>query len=203
MSSPDGRRFHGGSTQGIGALVAAGVTTTMIAASNWTGDNVAGRFALAGFALFVIALAFGSARFVGMASLPVLGSALFASTTADSPAWVRSIVVGCLWYVAVELAWDSIERRKGVRRSRALELRRINEVSSIAVISLGVTVTAYAGSSLDAPRTLIGQAVIVVSLLAALIFTIRHVETTGAPPSNRVAGSDSGQCLGDVDNPTP
>jgi hypothetical protein len=183
MSEPDGRRFHNGGTQGLGALVVAAVTATMVAASNWTGDNVAGRFAIAGVVLFAIALAVGSARLVGVASLPVLGSALFASATADSPAWVRSIVVGCLWYVAVELAWDSIERRKGVKRSPALELRRINEVSSIVVISLGVTVTAYAASSLDAPRTLIGQAVIVVALLAALVFAIRHVVATGARPA--------------------
>jgi hypothetical protein len=53
----------------------------------------------------------------------------------------------------------------------------------IVVISLGVTVTAYAASSLDAPRTLSGQAVIVVAVLAALIFTIRHVIGTGGPPA--------------------
>lgn len=91
-------------------------------------------------------------------------------------------MLGCLWYVAVELAWDAIERRSDGQRSSALDLRRINEVSTVVVVSLVVTASAYAASSLDAPRTLLRQAVIVIALLAALVIAIRHILAT-APPA--------------------
>jgi hypothetical protein len=175
--------LQNGVAQALMALVVAAASAATIAVSHWTAGNVAGRFALAGVVVFAIGLAFGSARLVGVASLPVLGSALLASATGESPAWVRSIVVGCLWYVAVELAWDSIERRNGVKRSSALEFRLFNEVASVVVISLGVTVVAYAASGLDAPRTVIGQAAIVVALFAALLFATRRLTATVSPRS--------------------
>ncbi len=175
MSRSKHRRLNNGAIQALMALLVAAASAATIAAPDWTADNVAGRFALSGVVLFAIGLALGSARLVGVAALPVLGSALFSSATGESPAWVRSIVVGCLWYLAVELAWDSIERRNGVKRSSDLELRRINEVAVVVVISLGVTVSAYAASSLDAPRTLIGQAAILTALFAALLLVIRQL----------------------------
>lgn len=172
------RQFHDGATQGLAAMAAGIVTASIIASSASSGDPLTGRLAILGVVLFAVALALGSARIVGVTSLPVLGSALASSATADNPAWVQSIIVGCLWYVAVELAWDSIERRDGARRAIALDLRRINEVASVVFIALAVTATAYAASSFDLSRTLVRQVVLVVALIAALVLAIRHVVAT-------------------------
>lgn len=189
MTARSRRLFHDGGPQGLAAVAAAITTAAVIVASASSDDELAGRLAIVGAVVFVIALALGSARIVGATSLPVLGSALASSAGAGDPAWVRSILLGCLWYVAVELAWDSIERRDGARRGTALDLRRTNELAAIVVISLAVTVSAYAASSFDVPRTLARQFLLIVAVIAALVLTIRHVVATA--PTNEEGRTSS------------
>ncbi len=178
MTARSHQPFRDGGTQGLAAVAAAITTAAVVATSASSDDELAGRLAIVGAVVFVIALALGSARLVGAASLPVLGSALASSAGAGDPAWVRSIVLGCLWYVAVELAWASIECRDGAQRGTALDIRRINEVASIVVISLAVTMSAYAASSFDVSRTLARQVLLIVAVIAALGLAIRHVVAT-------------------------
>ena len=172
------RFLRPGRLQAAAAVVLAAVTAAVIAGVSTRAD-FAGRLAIVGVVFFAIALALGSARFVGIATVPVLGSAMVAAGGADDPAWVRSIVVGCLWYLAVELAWDSIERRDGGERSSALVHRRVHEVATVVTLSLVVTIAGFAASGVAPQRMLLTQGPIVVGLIAALGLAARHVATTG------------------------
>ena len=124
-----------GIAQAGGAVTTA--TTSALLVIGWATDHrdVAGRLALAGLILFGLTLALGSARLVGLATLPMLGAALVA---ADGRASIGSIVVGCLWYVTLELAWDSIERRDGGERTAAYAHRRVFEVTTVVTLTLAV-----------------------------------------------------------------
>jgi hypothetical protein len=177
MTGSDDGLFHEGGTQAFGALVAAIATAAIVFSASSQGEGD-GRLAVAGVICFAVALGLGSARVVGACSFPVLGSALISSASADQTAWFQSIAVGCLWYVAVELAWDSIERRTPAVRSPAVQLRRVNEVSSVVLISLAVTVSAYLASTLDAARTPGRQGLILVAVISALGLTVRHLAST-------------------------
>jgi hypothetical protein len=160
--------LRGGRLQTGAALGLAGLTVGVIAASSSSQTEIAGRFAIVGAVLFAVALALGSPRFVGLATLPVLGGALMASAAAPEPAWVRSIVLGSLWYVAVEVAWDAIERRDGAERSVALDHRRTHEVATVMMLSLVTTTAGFLLSFLAPTRSLLVVGLVILGLLVAL-----------------------------------
>lgn len=179
-----------GRLQAGAALGLAGVIVGVIAEPSWTRSEVAIRLAIGGVIVFAIALALGSMRLVGAATLPVLGAALIASAAAGDPAWVRSIVLGILWYIAAELAWHAIERRDGAERSRALNNRRIDEVAVVVSLSLVVTTAGFLSSFLAPVRTALAVGIVILGLFAALSWATRHVsdstlERQGASSAER------------------
>jgi hypothetical protein len=178
MSESGRRRLSDGAVQGAGALLVATAVGATVVISSWGEDVIAGRLALVGVLLFSITLGIGSARMVGATSIPVLGSALIASATADATSWPQSILIGIGWYVAMELAWDSIERRRGSQRSSELDVRRIQEVSSVVVLSLAVTVTAYLIAGFRIERSLLGQIIVIGAVISALAFALTHIDST-------------------------
>ena len=168
-----------GRLQTAAALVVALAFVGVVVVSSWTESPTAGRLAIFGFALFALALAVGSARLVGIATLPILGAALVASAGAVDPAWVRSIVLGVLWYLAAELAWEGIERRDGTTRSSAFNDRRIDEATTVLVLSLAVTTAAFLSSLVSPVRTVVAVGVVVVGLITALNLVNRHLSLGG------------------------
>jgi len=144
--------------------------------------------AIFGFGLFAFALAVGSARLVGVATLPIFAAALIASAGADDPVWVRSIVLGVLWYLAAELAWEGIERRDGATRSSAFNDRRIDEATTVLVLTLAVTTAAFLTSFLTPVRTVLAVGLVIVGLITALNLANRHL---------RQGGHDQGVAQGD------
>lgn len=183
-----------GGRQTVAALGLAGVTAGVVAASSWAQSEIAGRLAIVGVALFAIALVLGSPRLVGLATLPVLGGALIASAAAAEPAWVRSIVLGCLWYVAAELAWDAIERRDGTERSSALDNRRTYEVATVVMLSLTITTVGFLVSFLAPARTMLVVGLVVLGLLAALRLATRHL--ADAQGQGATSGDPAPQTVG-------
>lgn len=198
MTAQHSEWFHDGVAQGLAAVGVATVTAMIIATSAPADDPLTGRLVIAGVGLFAVALALGSARVVGATSFLVLGSALAGSATADNPTWVQAIIVGCLWYVAVELAWDSIERRDGAERATTLDLRRLNEVTTIVVMALVITVSAYAASSLEVPRTLLRQVVLILALLGSLGIAIWHLVATSPTATGEPGSGEPSQNAGPV-----
>ena len=149
--------------QALEALLLAGAAAGVIAASSWGRSQTAGRLAFFGIVVFLIALIWGSGLLVGLASLPVLVAALVSTIGGDSPAWIRALVVGVLWFLAAELGWDAIERRDGVRRTAAYNSRRIDEAITVVLLSLAVTLAAFLTSETAPLRTAF---VIAIALLA-------------------------------------
>ena len=171
--------WRDGRLQTAAALVVALAIVGVVAVPSWTESQTAGRMAIFGFGLFALALAVGSARLVGVATLPIFAAALIASASADDPAWVRSIVLGVLWYLAAELAWEGIERRDGARRSRAFNDRRIDEVTTVLVLSLAVTTATFLTSFVTPVRTVLAVGVVIVGLITALNLANRHLSLGG------------------------
>lgn len=160
------------------ALGIAGVVAMVIAFSTSSEIEIAGRLAIIGVALFAVAVTLGSARLVGFATLPVLAAALVASVAAAEPAWVRSIVLGIAWYMAVELAWDAIERRDGVERSSAFNDRRIDEVTTVVILALVITTAGFLLSFLAPVRTVLVVGLVIICLLAGLRLATRRLQAS-------------------------
>ena len=168
-----------GRPQTAAALVVALAIVGLVAVPTWTESQAAGRMVILGFGLFALAVAVGSARLVGVATLPIFAAALIASTGANDPAWVRSIVLGVLWYLAAELAWEGIERRDGATRSSAFNERRIDEATTVIVLSLVVTTTAFLTSFLTPVRTVLAVGLVIVGLITALNLANRRLSLGG------------------------
>ena len=177
-----------GRLQTAAALVVALAIVGVVAVPSWAESQTAGRMAIFGFGLFAFALAVGSARLVGIATLPIFAAALIASAGADDPVWVRSIVLGVLWYLAAELAWEGIERRDGATRSSAFNDRRIDEATTVLVLTLAVTTAAFLTSFLTPVRTVLAVGLVIVGLITALNLANRHL---------RQGGHDQGVAQGD------
>ena len=177
-----------GRLQTAAALVVALAIVGVVAVPSWAESQTAGRMAIFGFGLFAFALAVGSARLVGVATLPIFAAALIASAGADDPVWVRSIVLGVLWYLAAELAWEGIERRDGATRSSAFNDRRIDEATTVLVLTLAVTTAAFLTSFLTPVRTVLAVGLVIVGLITALNLANRHL---------RQGGHDQGVAQGD------
>jgi hypothetical protein len=167
--------LRGGRVQSAAALGLCIAIAIIIAMSSRGQAAIAGQLAAFGVILVACALALGSARLIGVATLPMLGAALIASAVADEPAWARSIVLGILWYVAAEVAWDGIERRDGVNRSSAFDNRRIDEVAVVVTLSLVIAGAGLLAASFAPTRTIFSVGLVIVGLLAALLFATRFI----------------------------
>lgn len=179
MNQPPRFLIRDGLVQGAVATVAAGATAALIALSSAGRLGFAGRLAVAAAILFVVALLIGSARAIGLTTLPMLGAAIAAFSAATQQLWIQSIVIGILWYIASESAWDAIERRGGANRSPALNNRRAFEVSTVVTISLTITSVGFLASNIAPTRTLLTVGLVVVGLFVALGLATRHVDQAG------------------------
>jgi hypothetical protein len=173
-----------GLLQGVTALAMAGATATLIAISAGSRADYAGRLAAGAVVIFALGLVLGSARTIGLTTLPMLGAALAAPATAGSPMWLRSMIIGILWYIASELAWDAIERRDGAKRSATLDFRRAFEVSTVATVALAITAAGFVASNLAPTRTLLSVGFVIGGLYVGLSLATRHVGDAGPDPES-------------------
>jgi hypothetical protein len=169
-------RLQTGVAVGLAALTGAVITV-----STWADRVAGGRLALVGVALFAAGLALGRPRLVGVASLPVLGGALVAVAGGAETNWVGAIVLGGLWYLAVELAWEAIERRDGAERTSAYDAQRIDEITTVVALSCLITAAGALLSFLAPVRTVVVVGLVAAGLMAALrLATLRLRSGPGA-----------------------
>ena len=162
-----------GTAQTVAALVLAVGFVVVVLDTQVEQTLVGARITVMGAAFFAVALLIGSSRLVGLATLPALGGAFLALAAAPEPAWVRSILLGSVWYATMELAWDAIERRDGARRSRAFGARRVNETATVIAVALGFSAAAFALSTFAPTRTLFTVGVAILVLLVGLASATR------------------------------
>ncbi len=123
-------------------------------------------------------LTLGSARWVAIASLPMVGAIVLESGFAEDPSWIRSITLGCWWFVTMEVSWEAIERRYGARHTRAATARRVQEVATVVGVALLIGLVATVLISIAPSRSVAVQAVVLGGLLAAFVSVIRQVTTS-------------------------
>lgn len=165
----------------IASVVSASAAAGVIATSTWRDSQTAGRLAITAVVLLVVSLAVGSGRLVAFTSLPLLGAGLITVVGVTGTLWVRALVVGVLWYLAAELGWEAIERRDGVPRTKEFSSRRLDEVSHVVLMSMGVTGLAFALSALAPLRTTVILALALAALIASLGALTRRVRYPNAP----------------------
>lgn len=169
-----------GRAQALAAVVIAGSACWVTVATTTRFPDSAARFVGIGLVIFVMAVVTGSRFAVGGAILIGLIGAVIEIGTVPVQRWERSLIVACLWYVAAELAWDSMERRDGRIRPMTVAHERLREIGTVVVVSLVATVAAVSLFSAAPPRTLVVLAITVGGLALALIVATRHLTATGA-----------------------
>lgn len=187
--------LRNGWRQGLAAILVASAIAAIVITASWGQSQTPGRLAIAGVVLFMVTLGLGSSRLVMVTSVPILGSAIATVVGDPDPAWVRGLVIGVLWYVAAELAWDSIERRDAVRRTGAVNDRRINEISTVVGLTLLLTVAAIVLSGRAPLRTIfvLGLAIVAVAmaltLAASRLFGANKSLSGKSDRTNEIVGS--------------
>ena len=88
---------------------------------------------------------------------------------------MRSITVGCWWYVTMEVSWEAIERRHGARNTAEATAHRVQEVATVVGVALLIGVGASALASIAPARSVALQAVVLGGLLTAFVAMIRQV----------------------------
>lgn len=132
---------------------------------------------LAVVALIVLALAvlFGLRSVIGVSAVPVFGAIIAESAISDQSLSVRSLVIGCLWFLVVEMGYEALDRRDGSLRSSTATLRRLYEVGTVVVVALGVGLVSLMVATFGLPRDLVLQTVALVLVLAGLTMVTRHL----------------------------
>lgn len=110
----------------------------------------------------------GSARLIVSSSIFVLLAVTLESLASSDPSWVRSIAVGVLWYVAMEVSWHALERREGAIYTRAAVAHRVQEVALVVGLTLVVGLVAIAAATVAPGRSVALQAVVLGAVLAVL-----------------------------------
>ena len=173
-------------TNGIWLTVAAmvlglGVIIAMAATASES-DTAIGPLMLFAGAMHVGFLVLGSARWMAAASAPLLAAVVIESGLGDDPSWVRAIVLGCCWFVAIELSWEAIDRRSGARYTTAATLRRLQEVVTVVGVALVIGLIAASATTFAPVRSVALQAVVLGVVLAAFVSLVRHVLASGPNP---------------------
>jgi len=161
---------------GLAALITIGATTS-------EADTAVAPLLLIAGAMHVYFLVVGSVRMVAASSAPVLASFVLESGFGDEPSWIRSIVLGCWWFVAMELSWEAVERRNGARHTRAASMRRVQDVVTVVAITLAVGLIAASATSFAPVRSVAVQALVLAGVLAGFVWVVRHV-VAGRPEPN-------------------
>lgn len=163
---------------GAAGLAVASICTVVVARAGSAIPWLEIRAPLAGLVFLAAGLLIGSERLVGFASLPMLAGALLSVEPIDGPAWGRSLIVGCLWYVALELAWASVERRDGVERAEAIGRQRRREVSQVVIVAIAVGLGSALLATVAPARSLFVRGVVIAGFLAALIAAADRLTTS-------------------------
>lgn len=174
--SADPRRTRG-LVPAAASLVVAGATAVAIAIP---AGHVRVAVSLVGAGLLTLAFAIGtrSERVAAVATIPVLSAAVLHIRMADESVALWALGVGCGWYVATELAWESMTRSIECRFEPAVARRRAEEIVSVVAVTLVIATAALSASSLAPPRTVVLEVAVTGLVLAAGASAIRRLTRT-------------------------
>lgn len=112
----------------------------------------------------------GSPRLVIGSSAFVLIAVTVEALVSDDPFWVRSLVVGLLWYVAMEVSWHALDSRDGTTFTRKALAHRAQEVAGVVALTLVLGVVAIILATGAPARSVALQSVVLAGVLAGLAY---------------------------------
>lgn len=190
MSDRNGMLRPGWPAAVAGALLATGAALWLTSTAETT-LWFTYRATVAGLVLFGLGLVFGSERLVGLAAIPVLTAAVLSTPDTDIDLG-RALIIGCLWYISTELAWESIGWRSDTILTLAITTQRIREVATVVIIAIVIGLAGI-GLATQAPsRTLLLRAFAVASVVIALAVALVQLNRTRSAPTGGQDGQ-SGQ----------
>lgn len=163
------------------AVVAAAVTAAFLRVTATAAEVAVTPLVLLGAVLLGGMLLVGSARWIGVSSVPMVGAMALESGFGQDPSWVRSLAAGCLWYLTLELGWEAIDRRDGARHTPAAQRQRLQEVVAVLGLSIcagGVAILAAAGAP---TRSVAVQAITIGAVFAVIVVLLRRLTGLGTP----------------------
>ncbi len=170
-----GQGLQPGWAAGLGCLLlTAGLTAGIVT----TGDalpSIVLRLALVGAVLTFAALAIGSEALLALATAPILGAAVMAVDSSSGPNWGRSLLIGSLWFVTVELGWYAIQRRDRGRLPIEVTVQRVREVATVVTVTLAAGIVAVGAATFSPPRSLVVRATLAAALIAGLAAVLRQL----------------------------
>lgn len=155
------------------ALALALLATIVIITTASAQPDAVLPLALTTMASFAVLLLLGSRAFIGWTTLGVLGAVAIESGAGTEPAWTRALIIGCLWFVAVEAGWEAIDRRDGAEHTTSAQLSRVQDVAVVVGVALGVGLVAIAATAFAPVRSVALQALVLFTLVAALLMFAR------------------------------
>lgn len=158
------------------AVIARSPTESLI--ESWIAPELGARLGFVGLAFYIVAIAFGSERLAGVASIPILAGALLGVDPDLGLPWSRALIIGCLWFGALEAGWTSIEFRHEARSTAAVARQRIQEAATVVMLAVLVGAGGVALSAIAPTRTLLVRASVIAAVLAAMAGALRHLQTT-------------------------
>lgn len=123
----------------------------------------------------------GSSRLVATSSVFMLVAVTLEPAMSDDPSWVRSIAVGLIWYIAMEVSWHALDRRDGTIYTSAALARRVQDVTVVVGLSLVVGLVAIAAATFAPGRSVGLQALVLGAVLAALAVVVRQLAPDDDP----------------------
>lgn len=171
--SADLRRAPG-VAPGVAAIVMGGATSTAIALPAEY-PRLAAYLAGAGLLALALGVVGRSERLTAWACVPVLSAAVGHILLSDDAGALWALGVGCGWYLAMELAWESISRRAACRFEPETQRDRTRELLSVIAVSSVLATVALWASTTAPTRTVPTEALVTVGVLFALGATVRRL----------------------------
>lgn len=157
------------------SIALAGLGAIIVARNTSEFEWAVVRLAWLAVLIFAGAAAIGSERLVASSAIPVLVGLLLTDNGQGQAASVEALVVGCIWFIAVETALASIEGRGGLTPDPSVITRRVTELTTVIALATAVGLIALSVESFAPERSLLLRAAVALVVLVVLFSAARHL----------------------------
>lgn len=159
----------------LGSIALAGLAAILVARNTSSFDWAVIRLSWLAVLILAAGATIGSERLVASSALPVLTGLLLADSGQGQVVWTESLVVGCVWFVAVETALASIEGRGGLTPDTSVVARRVVEVATVVALATAVGLVGLTVGSFAPERSLLVRAALATVVLVVLFSAVRRL----------------------------
>ena len=161
----------------LGSIALAGLAASLVAQNTSSFDWAVVRLSWLAVLILAGGATIGSERLVASSAVPLLAGLLLADSGQDQLAWAEALVVGCVWFVAVETALASIEGRGGLTPDSSVVIRRIVEVATVVALATAVGLVGLAVGSFAPERSLLVRTAMASVVLVVLASGARRLSS--------------------------